>query len=59
MHDEDYYYKFYYKYNDHEVTMQFKAGIDMPKLAQNLQYFLKACSWEERTVEEYIKTEED
>lgn len=57
--NEDYFYKFYYKYKDQEVTMQFNADVTMEELARHLQDFLKACSWRQETVEEYIKIEED
>lgn len=56
--NDDYYYKFYYKYKDQEVTMQFNAAVDMTELARRIQDFLKACSWREDIVEEYIKVED-
>lgn len=55
----DYMYKFYYRYKDNEVSMSFNADVDMYHLCMNIQNFLKACSWREDTVEEYIKTEDD
>lgn len=58
MSNGDYFYRFFYKCDDTTVEMSFDAALDMGELARKLQDFLKACSWKEKQIEEYIKIED-
>lgn len=46
---EDYKYTFKYQCNDKIYEMTFNADIDLEELKQNLMYFLRGCSWSERS----------
>lgn len=50
----DYYYELKYVDGQHEVIHKFSAEIDRTTLADYLKYFLKACSWTEKQVEDLI-----
>ena len=56
--DDKYYYEFRYVYDDVSTVMKFNADITFQKLLYNFANFAKGCSWQDITVEEYIKTAE-
>ena len=52
--NEEYFYKFMYRCDDELVEYRFNADVTMDKLITNLKQFLKACSWSEEVVNEYL-----
>lgn len=56
--NDEYYYEFKYVYKDEVVTMRFNADIHFERLLYNFANFVKGCSWLDKTVEQYIKTDE-
>ena len=52
--DDKYYYELKYVDGDHTVIHRFPADIDLTRLADNLKYFLKGCSWYEKQVDKLI-----
>ena len=52
--NEEYFYKFMYRCDDELVEYRFNAAVTMDKLITYLKQFLKACSWSEEVVNEYI-----
>lgn len=48
-------YKFYYKDGDTEVTYEMSEECNVYELAENLQRFLLACSWQKCTLDNVFK----
>ena len=57
--NNDYKYDLKYTYKDKVCTISFNGEITFNQLVSNLQDFLYSCGWSEKTVKEYIKTDED
>lgn len=52
--NEEYFYKFMYRCDDELVEYRFNADVTMGKFITHLKQFLKACSWSEKVVNEYL-----
>lgn len=57
--DKDYYYKLCYKYDDIEIEHRFSADINLEKLVERFQDFMKACSWLESQADKVQVVEND
>jgi len=57
--ENDYYYELKYVYNDKVVTVKFNGEKNFNEVVENIQDFLKSAGWQEDTVKEHIKTNED
>ena len=52
--NKEYFYRFMYRCDDELVEYRFNADVTMDQLVTHLKQFLKACSWSENVVNEYL-----
>lgn len=57
--ENEYYYELKYVYKDKVVTVKFNGENDFNNVVENIQDFLKGAGWQESTILEHIKTDED